>query len=103
MKPRKVLKTLANLKQRIDVVQKELKVARYEGRAAGGAVTLTMTGAGELVEFSVDPSVISEGVETINALVKSAFADAFARKERAAADALKRVGIGPNNPFGAIV
>jgi len=103
MKPGSVLRTLAHFKQRIDAVKKELATARYEGRAAGGAVTLTMTGAGELVEFAIAPSVVSEGADTISALVKSAFADAYSRKEKAAADALKRVGAGSANPFGVVL
>lgn len=103
MKPGNIMKTLASLKNRIDATQKELKAARYEGRAGGGAVVLTVTGAGELVEFAIDESVLSEGADTVNALVKSAFADAFARKEKAAADALKKLGVGAINPFGAIM
>ena len=95
-----LFKTLQQLKLRIDTVQKELREARYEGRAGGGAVTLTISGAGELLDLNVDPSVLSEGAETVSALVKSAFADAHARKELAAGEALKRVGVGPGNPFG---
>jgi DNA-binding YbaB/EbfC family protein len=103
MKPGNVFKTLSNLKHRIDAVQKELKAARFEGRAGGGAVALTVSGAGELVEFAIDDSVLPEGADTVNALVKSAFADAFSRKEKAAAEALKKVGAGAANPFGAVM
>lgn len=102
MKPRNVLQSLAQLKKRIDAVQKELKSAEYEGRAGGGAVTLKLTGAGELVDLKVDESLLSEGADTVVALVKSAFADALGKKEQAAAQALKRVGAGPGNPLGIL-
>ena len=103
MKPGNVLRSLAQLKSRIDAVQKELRSARYEGRAGGGAVSLTLTGAGELKELTLDPAILTEDIDTLAAWVKSAFADAHTRKEKAAAEALKRVGAGSANPFGAVL
>lgn len=97
------MKSLAQLKQRIDAIQGQLRSAVYEGRAGGGAVTLTMSGAGELKAFAIDESVLSEGADTVNALVQSAFNDAYNRKEQAAKEALKRVGAGPGTPFGSVL
>lgn len=103
MKPGNVFKALSQIKSRMDAVQKELKAARYAGRAGGGAVSVSLTGTGELKELALDPAILTEDADTVSSLVKSAFADAYAQKEKAAAEALKRLGIGAAKPFGAII
>lgn len=100
-KPGKVLKSLAKLKHRVDAVQAKLKSAKYDGTAAGGAVTLTLAGTGELVSIHINPMAIAEGAETLAALVQGAFKDAYDKKESAAKAALREVGAGPETPFGA--
>ncbi|WP_183096008.1 YbaB/EbfC family nucleoid-associated protein [Nocardioides stalactiti] len=76
--------------------QADLADARVEGSVAGGAVTVTVSGTGELVGVTISPTAVSdpeeleENLEEIGDLVVAAYRDAKAR-----ADALADQTLGP--------
>ncbi len=76
--------------------QTRLADAKVEGSVAGGAVTVTVSGTGELVGVSIGPDVVdaseelADNLDEIGDLVVAAYRDAKAK-----ADALAEQALGP--------
>lgn len=67
-------------------VQSELEAATIDGSAGGGVVSATVTGKGELVSVTIDPSAVDPAdVEMLQDLVVAAVNDAL-RASRELAD-----------------
>ena len=59
-------------------VQSELEAAQVDGSAGGGVVSATVTGKGEVVSITIDPSAVDPGdVEMLQDLVVAAVNDAL--------------------------
>jgi DNA-binding YbaB/EbfC family protein len=59
-------------------VQSELEAAQVDGSAGGGAVSATVTGKGEVVSITIDPSAVDPSdVEMLQDLVVAAVNDAL--------------------------
>jgi DNA-binding YbaB/EbfC family protein len=59
-------------------VQSELEAAQVDGSAGGGVVSATVTGKGELVSISIDPSAVDPSdVDMLQDLVVAAVNDAL--------------------------
>jgi nucleoid-associated protein EbfC len=59
-------------------VQSELEAAQVDGSAGGGVVNATVTGKGELVSITIDPSAVDPAdVEMLQDLVVAAVNDAL--------------------------
>jgi DNA-binding YbaB/EbfC family protein len=59
-------------------VQSELEAAKVDGSAGGGVVSATVTGKGELVSVTIDPSAVDPAdVEMLQDLVVAAVNDAL--------------------------
>jgi DNA-binding YbaB/EbfC family protein len=59
-------------------VQSELEAAQVDGSAGGGVVSATVTGKGELVSITIDPSAVDPAdVEMLQDLVVAAVNDAL--------------------------
>src|SRR3954452_16753817 len=72
-----LMKQAQQMQQQLLAAQEQLADARVEGTAGGGLVRAAMTGAGELLEIAIDPSVVdSSDVETLQDLVVAAVRDA---------------------------
>jgi DNA-binding YbaB/EbfC family protein len=72
-----LMKQAQKMQQQLMAAQEELASAEVEGSAGGGMVKAKVTGAGELVSLTVDPSVVDpEDVETLTDLVVAAVRDA---------------------------
>ena len=79
------------MQQQLVAAQEELARAEVTGTAGGGLVTATMTGTGELIALTIDPSVVDpDDVETLQDLVVAAVRDA-----KRAADELTAGRMGP--------
>ena len=86
-----MMKQVQKMQQQVAAAQEELAQAEVDGSAGGGLVKVVMTGAGELVSLTIDPSVVDpEDVETLTDLVVAAFRDG----NRAVAD-LQAQKMGP--------
>jgi DNA-binding YbaB/EbfC family protein len=59
-------------------VQSELEAAQVDGSAGGGVISATVTGKGELVSITIDPSAVDPtDVEMLQDLVVAAVNDAL--------------------------
>ncbi|MDQ1726336.1 MAG: nucleoid-associated protein EbfC [Frankiaceae bacterium] len=72
-----LMKQAQKMQRDMAAAQEQLAVAVVTGQAAGGLVTVTMTGAKEVQAVTVDPSVVDpDDVETLQDLLLVAFRDA---------------------------
>ncbi len=77
------------MQQQLLEAQEKLTSAQVTGQAGNGLVTATVTGGGDLVSLTIDPSVVDpEDVETLQDLVIGAIADANEGTRRLAAESL---------------
>ena len=66
------------MQQEMARVQSELEAAKVDGSAGGGVVSATVTGKGELVSITIDPSAVDPAdVEMLQDLVVAAVNDAL--------------------------
>ena len=72
-----LMKQAQKMQRDLAVAQEELASATVTGQAAGGLVTVTMTGTRALESITIDPSVVDPAdVETLQDLLVVAFRDA---------------------------
>jgi DNA-binding YbaB/EbfC family protein len=72
-----LMKQAQKMQEQLMAAQAELAETEVEGSAGGGLVKAVVTGAGELVSLTIDPSVVDpEDVETLTDLVVAAVRDA---------------------------
>jgi DNA-binding YbaB/EbfC family protein len=86
------------IQENLQKAMQELETATVESSVGGGVVKCTMTGSGQLLGLTIDPSVANaEDVELLEDLVTSAVRDCQAR-----AAELKREKIMGATPLGAL-
>jgi DNA-binding YbaB/EbfC family protein len=91
-----LLQQAQQMQEDLQAAQGRLADARVEGTVAGGAVTVTVSGTGELTGVAISPSAVSDpeeledNLEEIGDLVVAAYRDAKAK-----ADALAEQTLGP--------
>ncbi len=91
-----LLQQAQQMQESLQAAQARLADATVEGSVAGGAVTVTVNGTGELTGVTISPLVVSdpddleESLEEIGDLVVAAYRDARTR-----ADALAEQTLGP--------
>lgn len=87
------------MQQQLVEAQQRLAEATVDGAVAGGAVTVTITGAGELTAVTIKPEALdgndADALADLGDLVVAAFRDARAR-----ADELAEELIGPFGGLG---
>jgi len=72
-----LMKQAQKMQQQMLAAQEELANAQVEGSAGNGMVKAVVSGAGDLVSLSVDPSLVDpEDVETLTDLIVAAVRDA---------------------------
>ena len=72
-----LMKQAQKMQEQLMAAQAELADTQVEGSAGGGMVKATVTGSGDLLSLSIDPSVVDpEDVETLTDLVVAAVRDA---------------------------
>jgi DNA-binding protein YbaB len=91
-----LLQPAQQMQEDLQAAQGQLADARVEGSVAGGAVTVTVSGTGELTGVTISPSAVGDpaeledNLEEIGDLVVAAYRDAKAK-----ADALAEQTLGP--------
>ena len=86
-----LMKQAQKMQQQLMAAQEQLAQTEVEGSAGGGLVKAVVTGSGDLVSLTIDPSVVDpEDVETLTDLVVAAVRDA----NRAVSD-LQQEKMGP--------
>ena len=82
-----LMKQAQKMQQQLVAAQEELAAAEVTGSAGGGLVTATVTGSGELLSLTINPSVVDpDDVETLQDLVVAAIRDANRAAQELAAD-----------------
>ena len=94
MKPKNILGSLVKMQGQMAAIQKEAEAAEFTGVAQKGLVKIIMAGTGELKRVVIDPTVLEEDADTVEALVLVASADAYKQKEAFAKERLAKVAGG---------
>ena len=82
-----LMKQAQKMQQQMMAAQEELASAEVEGSAGGGMVKATVSGAGDLLSLTIDPSIVDpEDVETLTDLVVAAVRDANRAAQELAAE-----------------
>ncbi len=95
------MKDLGNIMRQAQEMQAKMQEAQQkaenitaDGVAGGGMVKVTLKGKGELVDLSIDPSLMGDDAEILEDLIKAAHSDARHRLDDALADAMKEATSG---------
>ncbi len=99
----KMMKQAQQMQADMQRVQESLSRTTVEAGVAGGKVTVTATGAGDVVRLKIDPAVVDPGdVGLLEDLVLSAVQQALAKGREAAAAEMSKVtgGLGLPGGFG---
>ena len=84
-----LMKQAQKMQQQMAAAQAELAQTEVAGSAGGGLVTATVTGAGDLLSVTIDPSAVDpQDVETLQDLVVAAVRDANAAAKNLAGEKL---------------
>lgn len=87
-----LLQQAQRMQEQLMSAQQDLSESEATGSAGGGLVRATVTGAGELTDLQIDPSVVDpEDVETLSDLVVAAVRDAHAEIQRLAAEQMSSI------------
>jgi DNA-binding YbaB/EbfC family protein len=82
-----LMKQAQKMQQQLQDAQAELADAQIQGSAGGGLVSATVTGNGELLSVTIDPSAVDPAdVETLQDLVVAAVRDATRQAGELAAE-----------------
>ncbi len=82
-----MMKQAQELQGRMQEMQSEMETMTCEGRAGGGAVTVTLNGKGEMSGVTIDPSMLKpEEAEILEDLIVAAHTDAKGKVEEAMKD-----------------
>lgn len=86
---RQLMKQAQKMQEQLAVAQQELASRRFEGTAGGGVVTAVVSGAQELLEVEIDPSVVDpDDTEMLQDLIVAAVNQAMKAAVDAAGDQL---------------
>jgi DNA-binding YbaB/EbfC family protein len=87
-----LMKQAAAMQQKMQLAQAKLAETVVEGSAGGGAVKVTLKGAGELTAIAIDDSLLQPGEgDLLSEMIVLAHADAKARLDMVQADLMKDV------------
>ncbi|MFW5868622.1 MAG: YbaB/EbfC family nucleoid-associated protein [Armatimonadota bacterium] len=94
---------LEGVQQNMADAAEELRVMEIVGSAGGGAVKVTVTGLGEIIDVTIDPQVVCEGdCELIQDLVCAGVREAMRKsaelKRAKLSDVLPLAGMGMELP-----
>lgn len=95
----KMMKQAQEMQAKLGQLQAEMEVREFEGTAGGGAVSLSLTGKGELKRITLGDGVMDDK-ETLEDLIVLAHRDAKAKADDAMASAMGSVTGGLNLPGG---
>ena len=94
----KLLKQAQKMQKGMEAVQAELETLSVEGSAAGGAVKATVNGQGALKAVKIDPEFLKEDVESVEASIVAAVADAVEKAKAQSTEQMSKVTGGFNIP-----
>jgi DNA-binding YbaB/EbfC family protein len=90
-----LLSQVQQMQQRLMDAQRSAGAQAVEGSAGGGVVTIKVTGSLEVIDVTIDPSVVDPGdVEMLQDLVLAAMRDAVDRANELNRQAFGGLGLG---------
>lgn len=96
-----MMKAAGEMKARMEAMQNELANMVVLGQAAGGMVTVTLSGKGEMKGVKIDPSLLKdEDVSVLEDLIMAAHNDAKGKSEYEAAAKMQELTAGLPIPPG---
>lgn len=98
-----LMKQAQKMQRDMAAAQEELAATEITGQAGGGLVTVTLSGAKELLSVAIDPSVVDpDDVETLQDLIVVAFRDAANAADELAADTMGPLASGLGGMGGGL-
>ena len=85
----KIMQQAQQMQAKIQEAQEKVEAIEAEGFAGAGLVRVRLKGKGELVDVTIDPSLLSDEAEIIEDLIKAAHADARKRLDQDMEAAMK--------------
>ncbi|MHA1567425.1 MAG: YbaB/EbfC family nucleoid-associated protein [Alphaproteobacteria bacterium] len=96
-----LMKQAQSMQAKMSEMQQKLADAEVSGSAAGGMVTITLNGKGEMKQLKIDPSLINaDEAEILEDLIVAAHADAKTKVEAQLAEEMQDVTGGLQLPPG---
>ncbi len=97
-----LLQQASDMQERLVAAQQDLEEARFEGTSGGGLVHATVTGTGELIGLTLDPTVCDpDDPETLGDLVVAAVRNAVDTAHQSAAATMGDLSGGFGGALGA--
>lgn len=79
-----LMKQAQRMQRQMEEQQKEMETKEFEAKAGGGAVTVTVTGAREVIKVLLDPEVVDpDDIEMLQDLIMAATNEALRMVEDA--------------------
>lgn len=99
MNIQKMMKQAAEMQSKLATMQSEMEAKEIEGQAGAGAVKLTLSGKGQLVKITIEPSALADK-EMLEDLIIAAHRDAKDKADAMMADAMGALTGGLGLPPG---
>jgi DNA-binding YbaB/EbfC family protein len=101
MNIQKMMKQAQEMQKKLADMQSTLEATEMEGSAGNGAVVVRLNGKGQLLNITLNPSVVvAEDKDLLEDLIVAAHNDAKDKIDAAAADGMGKVTGGMNLPAG---
>ena len=101
MNIQKMLKQAQEMQSKLGTLQAEMEAREFAGSAGGGAVTLALTGKGQMTRIALDASLLQPGEkEMLEDLILIAHRQAKEQADAAMADAMGSLTGGMKLPPG---
>tara|TARA_B100000678_G_scaffold291636_1_gene310193 strand:+ start:15512 stop:15844 length:333 start_codon:yes stop_codon:yes gene_type:complete len=90
----KIMRQAQEMQEKMQEAQAKAENVTADGVAGGGMVRVTLKGKGELIDLSIDPTLMGDEPEIIEDLIKAAHSDARSRLDEELEKAMKEATSG---------
>lgn len=90
----KLLKQAQKMQKQMEAIQQELAETVLEVSSGGGAITIKITGQGEMQSIKIDPEFLKEDVEFVEETLLAAVQEASAKAKQSSEAAMSAVSAG---------
>ena len=95
-----IMKQAQEMQEKMQRVQEEVAQAEVHGEAGAGMVKITMNGRHDVIDVTIDPSVLEEDKELLEDLLDAAVNDAVRKVEANSKAKMEEATAGLNLPPG---
>jgi len=90
----KLLKQAQKMQKQMEAIQQELAETVLEVSSGGGAITIKITGQGEMQSIKIDPKFLQEDAEFVEETLLAAVQEASAKAKETSETAMSAVSAG---------